>query len=66
MKICDVIKGLEFDMICHILHGFRASTPFKEESSDHFKDLHKPKLQTNFDVSLTSSLEGVANYVLNV
>ena len=31
---------------------FRTSTPLKEKSSDRFKDLHKLKLLTNFDVSL--------------
>ena len=30
-------------------------TPFKKKSSYHFKDLHKLKLMTNFDVNLTSS-----------
>ena len=33
--------GQEFDTKYHILHDFRTSTPFKENSSDHFKDLHK-------------------------
>ena len=32
----------------HILHDFRASTPFKENSSDHFKDVHKLKILTKF------------------
>ena len=41
----------------HILHHFKTSTPFKEKSSDHFKDLHKMKLFTNFDDNLTSFLE---------
>ena len=41
------------------------ATPFKEKSSDHYKDLHKLKLLTNFNVNLTSFL-GVTNYVLNV
>ena len=59
-------QGLEFDITYHIMRDFRASTPFKEKSSDHFKDLHRLKLLTNFEVSLTSSLGGVANYVLNV
>ena len=45
----------------HILHHFRTSTPFKEKSSDHFKDLHKIELLTNFDVSLTSFLGEVMN-----
>ena len=43
----------------HILHDFRTSTPFKEKSSNHFKDLH-----TNFDVNLTSS--SPISYELNV
>ena len=42
----------------HILHNFRTSTPFKEKSSDHFKD-HKMKLLTNFEINPTSFLEGV-------
>ena len=42
----------------HILHRFRTSTPFKEKSSDHFKDLHKMEL---FDDNLTSFLRGVMN-----
>ena len=53
-------------MTYHIFHDFRASTPFKEKSSVNFKELHKLKLLTNFDVNLMSSLGGVANYVLNV
>ena len=47
----------------HILHDFRTSTPIKEKSPDHFKDLHELKLLTNFDVNLTSFLRGVINYV---
>ena len=43
----------------HILHHFRTSTPFKEKSFDHFKDLHKMELLTKFDVNLTSFLGGV-------
>ena len=50
----------------HILHDFGTSTPFKEKSSHHFKDLHKLKLLTNFVGNLTSSLGGVIYYVLNV
>ena len=49
-----------------VLHVFRASTTFKKKSSDHFKDLHKLKLLTNFDVNITSFLGGVSNYVLNL
>ena len=49
-------QGLEFDKKCQILHNFITSTPFKEKSSDRFKDLHKLKLLTNFDVNLTSFL----------
>ena len=45
----------------HILYHFRTSTPFKEKSSDNFKDLHKMELLTNFDVNLTSFLGGVMN-----
>ena len=47
-------QGLEFDVKHHILHDFRTSTLLKENSSDHFKDLHKLKLLTKFDVNLTS------------
>ena len=50
----------------HILQDFRASTPFMEKSSHHFKDFHKLKFLTNFNANLTSFLEGVINYVLNV
>ena len=39
----------------HIWHDFRSFTLFKEISSDHFEDLYKLKLLTNFDVNLTSS-----------
>ena len=45
-----------------ILHDFRTSTPFDENSSDHFKDLYKLKLLTNFDVNMTSSRVRVMNY----
>ena len=55
-------QGLEFDMKYHILHDFRTSTPFKKTSSDHFKNVYKLKLLTNFDVNLTSFLGGVINY----
>ena len=44
-----------------VLNDFITSTPFEERSSDHFKDLHKMKLLTNFDVSLTSFLGEVMN-----
>ena len=50
----------------HILHDYITSTPFTEKSPDHFKDLHKLKLLTDFDDNLTSFLGGVMNYVLNV
>ena len=53
-------------MKCHILHDFGTSTPFKEKSVDNFQDLHKLKLLTDFDVSLTSLLGGVTNYVSNI
>ena len=36
---------------------FRISTPFKEKSSDHFKDIHKMELLTNLGVNLTPFLE---------
>ena len=45
----------------HVLHDFITSTPFEEKSSDHFKDLHKMELLTNFDISLTSFLGRVIN-----
>ena len=48
-------------MKCHVLHDFITSAPFEEKSSDHFKDLHKMELLTNFDISLTSHLGGVMN-----
>ena len=43
----------------HVLNEFITSTPFEEKSSDHFKDVYKLKLVTNFDISLTSFLGGV-------
>ena len=46
----------------HIFHGVRSSTAFKEQSSHHFKYLHKLKVLKNFDVSLTSSTGEVMNY----
>ena len=45
----------------HILHDFRTSTPFKDNSSEHVKDLHKLTLLTNFYVNLTSFLVEVIN-----
>ena len=45
----------------HVLHDFITSTPFEDKFSDHFKDLHKMELLTNFDISLTSFLGGVMN-----
>ena len=45
----------------HVFHDFITSTPFEEKSFDHFKDLHKKELLTNFDISLTSFLGGVTN-----
>ena len=45
----------------HALHDFITSTHFEEKSSDHFKDLHKMELLTNFDINLTSCLGGVMN-----
>ena len=49
----------------YILCDHRTSTPFKEKSFNHFKDLRKMKLLANFDVNLTSFL-GVMNYVWKV
>ena len=43
----------------HVLHD--TTTPFEEKSSDHFKDIYKLKLLTNFDISLTSFLGEVMN-----
>ena len=54
-------KGQEFDIKYRILHDFRTSTPFKETSSEDFKNLHKLKLLTNFYVNLTSLPGGVMN-----
>ena len=45
----------------HILHHFGTSTPFKEKSSDHIKDLDNMELLTNFNVNLTSFLGEVMN-----
>ena len=45
----------------HVLHDFITYTPFEEKSSDHFKDLQKMELLTNFDISLTSFLGRVMN-----
>ena len=52
-------QGSEFHMKYHILQDSRTSTPFEEKSSDHFKNLHKMKLLSNFDINLTSFLGGV-------
>ena len=49
----------------HIFHDFRTFTPFMEKSSDHFKDLHKLKLLTNFDVNHICSPGGVTNLMFN-
>ena len=45
----------------YVLHDFITSTPFKEKSSGHFKDLNEMELLTNFDISLTSFIGGVTN-----
>ena len=45
----------------HVLRDFITCTFFEEKSSDHFKDLHRMKLLTNFDISLTSFLGGDMN-----
>ena len=55
-------------MINHYtLHGFRTSTItlFKGKPYDRFKDLHKLKPLTDFDVHLTTSLGGVASTVFS-
>ena len=54
-------QGSELDTKYHILHDCRTSAPFEEKSFDHFKDLHKVELLTNFDVNLTSFPGGVIN-----
>ena len=46
-----------------ILHNFGTSAQSKRKFSDHFKNLHKLKFLTNFDVNLTSFLGGVINCV---
>ena len=45
----------------HVFHDYITFTPFEEKSSDHFKDLPKMELLTNFDISLASFLGGVMN-----
>ena len=40
-SMCHYGQESEFDVKYHILHDFRTSTPFKEKSSNHFKDLHE-------------------------
>ena len=50
----------------YILHIFKTSTPSKEKPLYQLKDLHKLKLLTYFDVSLTASLGRVANHVFNL
>ena len=50
----------------HIFQVFETSIKFIEKSSDHFKDIYKLKLLTNFDVDMTSFLKGVPNYMLNL
>ena len=59
-KLCHTISvlrsGTGVDMKYHILHVFRTSTALKEKTSDHFKDIYKPKLLTNFDVNMKSFL----------
>ena len=50
----------------HILHDFRASTPFNEKSSDHFKGPHELKLLAAFDVNLTSSPEKLPPCIMSV
>ena len=45
----------------HLLHDFLTSTLFEQKSSDHFKDLDKMEVMTNFDISLKSFLGEVRN-----
>ena len=45
----------------HILHDLRTSTPFKEKTSDHLKDLYTLKPLTTFDVNLILSPGGGMN-----
>ena len=47
-----------------MLHDVRASTAYKEKSSEHFKDIYKLKLLANFNLDLTSSSK--ESYKLNV
>ena len=55
-----------FDIKNHILHVSRTSTALKGKSPDPLKDIDKLKLQTNFDVNMTSFLGGVPNFVLKL
>ena len=48
-----------------ILYDFRTFIPFEEKSYSSVKDLHKPKLLTNFDANLTSSPGGARNLTFN-
>ena len=49
----------------HILHVFRTSTAFRGKSSDHFKDIYKLNLLTNFDANMMPFVGGVPIYVFN-
>ena len=57
VRVCHV----KFVMKHYIMRVFRASTPFKEKSSNRFRDFHKLKLLTNFDVNLITSQGRVNN-----
>ena len=59
MKKCKTAKSCRKEY--HILHNYKTSTPFQEKSSDHFKNLHKMELSTNFIVNQTSFLGEVMN-----
>ena len=50
----------------HIFQVFKTSIEFIKKSSDHFKDIYKLKLLTNFDDNMRLFLKGVPNYVLNL
>ena len=48
-----------------ILDDSRTFARLKEKSFEHFKDLYKVKILTNFAVSLTSSPGGAKNLAFN-
>ena len=58
---CAKYQVVQTSLKYHIVHDFRTSTSFKEKFSAHFKDLHKVKPLTNFDVNPTSLPGGAMN-----